>query len=180
MTPKYASLAFNLPPTKAREITYFFFENHMEHMVQEVEIVCQKIKKDRRFYRFSYKGLEYQNIEMFRPWDVPEAYGFSFYHPKLQDDECQKLADQYKKLLEDMKFFSQWLSIVLKSSTLEEYSQTSMNKLPPILYSYLCEKSYKFKEFKYKYKYKIPKGKEELWDKITQLIQFYIGMELLI
>lgn len=162
---------FNIQTDKTTRIALQLFESCAQYVEQQVESLyrrtieikglednyCCLLINGNRYYRGQEYIPNHLNNIQYLPVD-----------PSLQE-EADKLEAFINQARKDARFIQMWLSLVVNERNVE----ITKSLMPPAL-----ARVTQYKDIDVEYK--IPKGKEELWHKAEEKIQFYLGLKLVL
>lgn len=180
MSLEYFRLAFHSQADKTELLTYSLVNSVALYTSLLVEEYCQKVIKsqnlDDDFFAFFFNGeVYYRSEEALLTRQKMKAL-----RPPI-NEESMNIFNMVDKLQEDIRFFQQWLSIVLcNSKAISDISLGTFNKFPPVIKDLVFKIFDVPPEYLRLYKYEVPKGKENLWIKAEKLIKYYLGFKLVV
>lgn len=174
MTINRCVLMFNIQKDKTTDITIELFKICEIYVSNQVEQLYQKTISLKNLPD-EFSSLIIGGYRYYRPEDkIPDRnilrkIQYLSLDPSLQEEgnQLNAFVDQAKK---DARFLQMWLSIAIDKNNL---MKTKM-MLPPAL-ARLIESVRDIEV-----NYCIPEGKEELWHRAEELINFYLGLKLVL
>lgn len=180
MSNLFNAMAYKIQNDKTMDLTLFIFQPTMKYGYEIIESLYQQQLKKNPTLPNNAVGIRIDNLDLYRNKEVVELN--SPVHPILTitsiTEEAYGVYSFHKEIRQTIRFVQQWLSIVFNNvGDVYQASNREFNQLPPVLINALINSKHLLIE---NYQYSIPKGKEDLWHKIEEILKYYLGFSLLV
>ena len=162
---------FGINQNKTTELTLELFTPCYGYLCKQIEPLYQKTIEIQR-KEDEYEGLWIEHQMFYREEEkFPEHIKGYLHIDESLEQEGYKLHDFLMKVRKDVRFIQMWLSLVV-----DPLNPTSTKEKLPLL---LANTNPKYKKSTTDV-YSIPPGKEVTWKKAEELIEFYLGLKLIL